>query len=304
MTRPPWRDPASPEITPEHLYHTRREFLRAAGIEGAALAAGMLALPGEAGGEAQQTDKPTSYDRITHYNNFYEFGTDKTDPATYSTHFRASPWTVKVDGLVNKPGNYALEDFIKPSKLEERIYRMRCVEAWSMVIPWLGFPLSDVLKRAEPRPGALYVEFTTLLDPQLFPEQRRSVLHWPYVEGLRLDEAMHPLTILATGIYGKPLLPQNGAPIRLVVPWKYGFKGCKSIVHIRLTDSPPLTAWVRSAPDEYGFSANVNPKVDHPRWSQAEERRIGEFRNRPTLMFNGYPEVASLYSGMDLRRNF
>ena len=304
MTSRPWRDVASSEITPEGLYHTRRDFLRAAGLGGAALATGLLVTPSDADAEQQQTEKPTSYERITGHNNFYEFGTDKTDPATYATHFRTSPWTVKVDGLVKRPADYALEDFIKPSKLEERVYRMRCVEAWSMVIPWLGFPLSDVLRRAEPLAGAQFVEFTTLLDPKQMPEQRRSLLHWPYIEGLRLDEAMHPLTILATGLYGKPLPPQNGAPIRLVVPWKYGFKGCKSIVRIRLTDSTPLTAWVRSAPDEYGFYANVNPQVDHPRWTQAEETRIGEFRKRSTLMFNGYPEVAPLYAGMDLRRNY
>jgi sulfoxide reductase catalytic subunit YedY len=212
---------------------------------------------------------------------------------------------VKVDGLVKKPADYALEDFIKPSKIEERVYRMRCVERWSMVIPWNGFPLSDVIKRAEPLSGAKYVEFTTLLDPQQMPEQRFPTLHWPYVEGLRMDEAMHPLTILATGIYGKPLLPQNGAPIRLVVPWKYGFKGIKSIVRMRLTDTMPTSAWMRAAPDEYGFYANVNPTVDHPRWSQSMESRAGEFRNRPTLMFNGYgDQVASLYSGMDLRVNY
>jgi sulfoxide reductase catalytic subunit YedY len=207
--------------------------------------------------------------------------------------------------MVAKPGNYALEDFLKPSKVEERVYRMRCVEGWSMVIPWQGIPLSDILKRAQPNPSAKYVEFTTLLDPTQLPYQKTNVLTWPYVEGLRLDEAMHPLAILATGIYAKPLLPQNGAPIRLVTPWKYGFKGCKSIVRIRLTDQEPMTAWVKRKATEYGFYANVNPTVDHPRWSQATETRVGEFRRRPTLMFNGYgDQVASLYSGMDLRKNY
>jgi sulfoxide reductase catalytic subunit YedY len=212
---------------------------------------------------------------------------------------------VAIEGLVRKPASYHLEDFIKPSKLEERVYRMRCVEGWSMVIPWLGFPLADVLKRAEPLPGARFVELTTLYDPNMMPGQRRGVLRWPYTEGLRLDEAMHPLAILATGLYGTPLLPQNGAPLRLVVPWKYGFKGIKSIVKIRLVDTQPRTAWNDAAANEYGFYSNVNPNVDHPRWSQAKERRIGEFRRRATLMFNGYgDQVASLYAGMDLRKNY
>ena len=304
----PGREIASSEITPETLQQNRREFLKTAavaGAGGAAIAAGLLARPEHAFAASQQTDTPTSYERITTFNNYYEFGTDKSDPANYSKNFKTKPWAVKVDGLVKKPGDYALEDFIKPSKLEERVYRHRCVEAWSMVIPWQGFPLSDVLKRAEPSSGAKFVEFTTLLDPKQMPGQRLPVLEWPYVEGLRLDEAMHPLTILATGIYGKPLLPQNGAPIRLVVPWKYGFKGCKSIVRIRLTATEPLTAWVQAASDEYGFYANVNPNVDHPRWSQATESRAGEFRRRPTLMFNGYgDQVASMYSGMDLRKYY
>lgn len=289
------------EITPEHAYLNRRDFLRSAGVVAAGgFAAGAAALSAQ-----EPSDKLTSYERITHYNNYYEFGTDKEDPAENAKDFKPLPWTVKVDGLVKKPGSYALEDFIKPSKLEERVYRHRCVEAWSMVIPWQGFPLSDVLKRAEPTPGAKYVEFTTLLDKARMPGERLPILHWPYTEGLRLDEAMHPLTILATGIYGKPLLPQNGAPIRLVVPWKYGFKGCKSIVRIRLTDQEPLTAWVEANAHEYGFYANVNPNVDHPRWTQAREARAGEFLKRPTLMFNGYADqVASMYSGMDLRKYY
>ena len=296
----------SSEITPEGVYRNRREFLKAAGLAGAGLTAvgsGLLALPRV--GLAQQKDEPTSYARITTYNNFYEFGTGKDDPAANAKNFRTKPWTVKVDGLVKKPADYALEDFVKPFKVEERVYRMRCVERWSMVIPWNGFQLSEVLKRAEPLSGAKYVEFTTLLDPEQMPEQKFPTLRWPYVEGLRLDEAMHPLTILATGIYGKPLLPQNGAPIRLVVPWKYGFKGCKSIVRMRLTDTMPVSAWMHAAPHEYGFYANVNPTVDHPRWSQAKEARAGEFRNRDTIIFNGYgDQVASLYSGMDLSKNY
>ncbi|HKS06258.1 MAG TPA: protein-methionine-sulfoxide reductase catalytic subunit MsrP [Gemmatimonadaceae bacterium] len=294
----------SSEITPEHAYANRREFLKAAGLTGiglSAVGAGLLAA--SRAGAAQQKEEPTSFERVTTYNNFYEFGTGKEDPAQNARNFRTKPWTIKVDGLVKKPGDYALEDFIKPSTVQERVYRMRCVEAWSMIIPWNGIPLADVIKRAEPTAGAQYVEFTTLLDPEQMPEQKFPTLHWPYIEGLRLDEAMHPLAILATGLYNKPLLPQNGAPIRLVTPWKYGFKGGKSIVRIRLTAEQPVTAWVRANAHEYGFYANVNPQVDHPRWSQASERRVGEFNRRPTLMFNGYADqVASLYSGMDLRR--
>jgi methionine sulfoxide reductase catalytic subunit len=242
---------------------------------------------------------------VTSYNNFYEFGTGKDDPKKNAGSLVTKPWTVKVDGLVGKPGDYALEDLLKPSKMEDRIYRMRCVEAWSMVIPWRGIPLADVIKRAEPRSTAKFVEFTTLFDPKQMPGQRYPSLEWPYNEGLRLDEALHPLTMLATGVYGKDLPNQNGAPLRLVVPWKYGFKGVKSIVRIRFTETMPKTAWGVANPAEYGFYANVNPAVDHPRWSQATERRIGEFRRRPTLPFNGYAaQVASLYSGMDLRRNY
>ena len=242
---------------------------------------------------------------VTGYNNFYEFGTAKDDPAANAQDFKPRPWTVKVDGLVKKPADYQLEDFLKPHKLEDRIYRHRCVEAWSMVIPWRGFPLAEVLKRAEPTSQAKYVEFTTLLDPRRMPGQRARVLDWPYVEGLRLDEAMHPLSLLVTGVYGRDLPNQNGAPLRLHVPWKYGFKSIKSIVRIRLVDKQPRNTWNVSAPDEYGFYSNVNPKVDHPRWSQATERRIGEFLKRKTLMFNGYADqVASMYAGMDLRKNY
>jgi sulfoxide reductase catalytic subunit YedY len=253
----------------------------------------------------QPNDTPTPEIDVTTYNNFYEFGTGKEDPAENAQQFRARPWSVKVDGLCEKPGDYALEDFIKPSRMEDRIYRMRCVEAWSMVIPWRGFPLADVIARAKPTSRARYVEMTTLLDPRQMPGQRYPVLQWPYIEGLHLDEAMHPLTLLATGVYGKDLPNQNGAPLRLVVPWKYGFKGVKSIVRIRFVEAQPRNTWQIAIGSEYGFYANVNPTVDHPRWSQATERRIGEFRRRPTLMFNGYAEqVGSLYTGLDLRRNY
>jgi sulfoxide reductase catalytic subunit YedY len=301
-------DIPSSEITPESIYSNRRAFLRTAGVAGAGLAlagAGILSRARRATAQQQGDDEITKYEKITTYNNFYEFGTGKGDPAKNSKNFQTSPWSVQVSGMVKNPATYALEDFLKPSKIQDRTYRMRCVEAWSMIIPWQGIPLSDVLRRADPLPSAKFVEFVTLLDPKQMPTQQYPILHWPYLEGLRLDEAMHPLTILATGIYGKPLLPQNGAPIRLVVPWKYGFKGCKSIVQIRLTDKMPETAWMRAAPDEYGFYANVNPNVDHPRWSQKRERVNGEFRTKPTLMFNGYGEqVAQLYAGMDLRANY
>jgi sulfoxide reductase catalytic subunit YedY len=307
-------DIPSSEITPERDYLDRRRFLKAMGIGGAALTAtpGLLAACGrgeeartaEAGGEVQE-EAPNSWEEITGYNNYYEFGTDKGDPKANSGAFKPKPWTVRVDGLVGKPGDYQFEDLVKPHTIEDRTYRLRCVEAWSMVIPWQGIPLAAMLRRFEPRPSAKYVAFTTVLRPAEMPGQRGGVLDWPYVEGLRLDEAMHPLTIMATGLYGKALPNQNGAPIRLVVPWKYGFKGIKSIVRISLTDKEPPTTWNLAIPSEYGFYANVNPEVDHPRWSQATERRIGEFRRRRTLMFNGYADqVASLYAGMDLRRNY
>ncbi len=304
------------EITPERLYVNRREFIsRVTGVAAAAAVGGSLLAAcdasaeqsGEAAasGAAGQSDEPTPYEDITTYNNFYEFGTGKDDPSRNATRFRTTPWSVTVDGLVAKPGEYALDDLLSGLTRQERVYRMRCVEAWSMVIPWQGVPLADIIRKVEPAPAARYVAFTTLLDPTQMPGQRRAVLQWPYVEGLRMDEAMHPLTLIATGIYNRPLLGQNGAPLRLVVPWKYGFKGIKSIVRISFVDREPPTSWNISAPNEYGFYANVNPEVDHPRWSQARERRIGEFRMRPTLPFNGYAEqVASLYSGMDLRRYF
>jgi sulfoxide reductase catalytic subunit YedY len=244
----------------------------------------------------------TSYQDITHYNNFYEFSTDKQAVAQKARGFVTRPWTVAVEGLVNRPGVYDLDDLLKISPAEERVYRHRCVEGWSMVIPWVGSPLAKLLERVQPASQAAYVEFVTLSDPAQMPNVRTDLLEWPYVEGLRLDEAFHPLTILASGLYGETLPPQNGAPLRLVVPWKYGFKSIKSIVKIRLVDSQPKTTWSQYAPNEYGFYSNVNPRVDHPRWSQAGERRIGEFGMRDTLMFNGYGEqVARLYNGMDLK---
>ncbi|HEX2436951.1 MAG TPA: protein-methionine-sulfoxide reductase catalytic subunit MsrP, partial [Methylomirabilota bacterium] len=256
------------------------------------------------------TDTATKVEAATTYNNFYEFGFDKGDPARLSGSFKTRPWHVAVDGLCAKPKTFDIEEILKVAPLEERIYSLRCVEAWSMVIPWIGYPLSAILKQVEPRPGAKYVEFTTLKDPEQFPGQKPSFLgfgslDWPYTEGLRLDEAMHPLTLLTVGMYGQVLPNPNGAPVRVVIPWKYGFKSAKSIVRIRLTDAEPKTAWNKAAPSEYGFYSNVNPTVDHPRWSQATERRIGEFRRRQTLMFNGYgDQVASLYAGMDLKKNY
>jgi sulfoxide reductase catalytic subunit YedY len=276
---------------------------------------GSLPAPGRAGGEVPPparksryvVDEPkNSFEEITTYNNFYEFGTEKSDPAASAHTLRTRPWTIAVEGEVKKPQTLDIEKLLKMFPLEERVYRMRCVEAWSMVIPWLGFPLGDLIQRLEPTSRARYVAFETLVDPKQMPAQRsRFILDWPYREGLRIDEAMHPLTLMVTGLYGKTLPNQNGAPLRLVVPWKYGFKGIKSIVKIRFTYEQPPTTWNLSAPDEYGFYANVNPEVDHPRWSQATERRIGEYTRRKTLPFNGYAdEVASLYSGMDLRRQF
>jgi methionine sulfoxide reductase catalytic subunit len=302
-------DVRSSEITPEELYHGRREFLRKAGLLGiAAASAGMLGCV-ESGDAAtqdgQQKDEPTPFKDVTTYNNYYEFGTDKSDPAENAKNFKTKPWSVQVEGMVSKPATYNLEDFIKPYKLEERVYRHRCVEAWSMVIPWLGFPMADLIKTVQPLSSAKFIEFQTLFDPKQMPGQREPILPWPYAEGLRLDEAMHPLAIFAVGLYGKMLLPQNGAPLRTVIPWKYGFKATKSIVKVRFTDKQPQTAWNQATPNEYGFYANVNPEVDHPRWSQAKERRIGEFRKRPTLMFNGYADqVGRLYQGMDLRKNY
>jgi methionine sulfoxide reductase catalytic subunit len=295
------------EITPENLYYDRREFLRAAGLLGIAAATFGRVEPANAATQdgQQLKDELTPYEDVTTYNNFYEFGTDKSDPAENAKGFKTKPWSVAVEGLVSKPATYSLEDFIKPSKLEERVYRHRCVEAWSMVIPWLGFPMSDLINRVQPLSSAKFIEFQTLNDPRQMPGQRSPVLPWPYTEGLRLDEAMHPLALFAVGLYGKMLLPQNGAPLRTVIPWKYGFKATKSIVRIRFTDKQPRTAWNQATPNEYGFYANVNPEVDHPRWSQAKEMRIGEFRKRPTLMLNGYADqVGRLYQGLDLRKNY
>ena len=248
-------------------------------------------------------EKLTKFDDVIQYNNFYEFGTGKDDPVNNAKNFQTKPWTIEIAGEVANPGTYDVEDLLKPHKTEQRVYRHRCVETWSMVVPWLGVPLADIIKRLEPTSRAKYVAFETLYDPKRMPGQNRRVLQWPYVEGLRIDEAMNPLTLMATGVYDEVMPPQNGAPIRLIVPWKYGFKGIKSIVKITFTEDEPPTSWNRSAPHEYGFYANVNPDVSHPRWSQAKERRIGEFFKQPTAMFNGYgEEVAQLYTGMDLAK--
>ena len=310
------------DVTPKELFLKRREFIAAAGVTAAAVATNGLGVFGDDDSVAAQNpnaqkltnlkkspfstdEKLNSYRDVTTYNNFYEFGTDKADPGKYAGTLKPRPWSVVVEGQCGKPGTYNIEDIMKWAPLEERIYRMRCVEAWSMVIPWAGFPLGDFIKRMEPTSKAKYVAFETLHDPKQMPGQNRGYLQWPYVEGLRLDEAMHPLTLLAVGLYGEVLPNQNGAPLRLVVPWKYGFKGIKSIVRISLTREEPPTTWNLAAPGEYGFYANVNPAVSHPRWSQATERRIGELRRRPTLPFNGYADqVAHLYAGMDLRRHF
>ncbi len=301
------------EVTPRSLFLRRREFIQA--TAGTAVAAALsptcaraqdrAKLPNVGKSQFSTTERLNDYDDITGYNNFYEFGTDKADPKANAQRFTTRPWSIRVEGLVKAPATHDIDSFIKPYALEERIYRLRCVEGWSMVIPWVGIPLADVIKRLEPQPGAKFVEFVTLNDPERMPGQRVPVLPWPYVEGLRMDEAMNPLSILVVGVYGEVLPNQNGAPIRLVVPWKYGFKGIKSIVRIRFTDRQPRNTWEIAAPREYGFYANVNPNVDHPRWSQATERRLGEFRRRKTEMFNGYGEqVAQMYSGLDLRKNF
>jgi sulfoxide reductase catalytic subunit YedY len=309
-----WDVPAS-EVTPEAVYRSRREFLATAVAGALGLAAGetspvsaqanLAPLAAVRNPKFVAADKVNSFQDITTYNNFYEFGMEKSDPSEYAHALTVKPWTVKVDGLVSKPGNYAVEDLVDFKALEERVYRLRCVEAWSMVIPWIGVPLSSLLAKVGPAPAAKFVEFTTLHRPSEMFGQKASYFEWPYVEGLRLDEAMHPLAFMVVGLYGKVLPNQNGAPLRLMVPWKYGFKSGKSIVRVRLTDRQPRTTWPVSIPEEYGFYANVNPTVHHPRWSQAREVRLpGLFKNTPTQMFNGYSEVASLYSGMDLRTNF
>ncbi len=294
-------DIPSSEITPYELYMSRRSFIG----QSAALAAAAAMVPNALAGHGRQAadDPPTPFEDITTYNNYYEFGTDKSDPAKNSGAFVPRPWSVRIEGECDNPGTFALEDLLKGHEVVEPVYRMRCVEAWSMVIPWRGVRLRDVLLRAQPTGNAKFVEMTTVLRPEQMPGQRVGILPWPYVEGLRLDEALNELPILATGIYGQDLLNQNGAPLRLVVPWKYGFKGVKSIVKIRFTQSMPVNTWQEMAESEYGFYANVNPEVDHPRWSQGRERRIGELVRRPTLMFNGYTEqVAHLYRGMDLTK--
>lgn len=307
------------EVTPNNVYLNRRNFMVGAAALGVTAVAGKSALnvfnPEEsvsAGTKLSSskssfstTEKLTPLQDVTHYNNFYEFSTDKYGPAEFAGNFKPLPWTVKIDGDVQKPKTLDFDAVMKLTPLEERIYRLRCVEGWSMVIPWVGFSLSALLKQVIPLGKAKYVEFTTVYRPDQMPGQQRGVLVWPYTEGLRLDEAMHPLTIMAVGLYGEVLPNQNGAPMRLVVPWKYGFKSAKSIVRIRFTEKQPATAWNLSQPSEYGFYSNVNPEVDHPRWSQAKERRLGELFKRPTLKFNGYgDQVASLYAGMDLRKNF
>ena len=293
------------EITDEALFWNRRRFLGAAAgaVAAAAVPPGLARSLRPAPGS--QDDELTAYDDITSYNNFYEFGLDKADPSRNAHTLRTRPWTVAVEGEVHKAQTIAIDDVLRRYPVEERVYRLRCVEGWSMVVPWMGFELNRLLKDVEPTSHARFVAFTTLHDPAQMPGQKSGVLDWPYVEGLRLDEALHPLTILATGLYGKPLPNQNGAPLRLVVPWKYGFKSIKSIVRIRLTREQPPTTWNIAAPNEYGFYSNVNPDVDHPRWSQKRERRIGELLRRPTLPFNGYGgRVAPLYAGMDLRVNY
>jgi sulfoxide reductase catalytic subunit YedY len=307
----------SSEITDYGMYLNRRAFIL--GAAAMALApVGSSAAPPPPGPPLKATrnqafsvgDTPTKFESATTYNNFYEFGTDKEDPHRLAHTLRPRPWAVRVEGHVAKPKTFDIDELLRLFPLEERVYSLRCVEGWSMVIPWIGFPMASLLKRVEPTGKAKFVEFTTLLDPEQFPAQRKSLLSfssldWPYVEGLRLDEAMHPLTLLTVGMYGQVLPNQNGAPVRVVVPWKYGFKSAKSIVRIRLVSEQFKTAWEKAAPHEYGFYSNVNPEVDHPRWSQATERRIGEFLRRKTLKFNGYgDQVASLYAGMDLRKNY
>jgi methionine sulfoxide reductase catalytic subunit len=326
-------EPKSSEITPPEVYARRREFLKTSALyaaSSAGVAVGLSRLsslgsadppkkpppmpPVEPGAAAWQIERnshfklaepQTPYEDVTTYNNYYELGLSKSEPAEQAFHLKAKPWTLQVKGLLAQPQTLDIDTLIRWFGLEERVYRMRCVEAWSMVIPWVGFPLGELLKRLQPSSSAKYVSFTTLFDPEQLPNQRSRVLNWPYVEGLRIDEAMHPLAFMSLGLYGAPLPGQNGAPLRLVVPWKYGFKGIKSIVEMAFTEHEPPSTWNRAAPSEYGFYANVNPGVDHPRWSQASERRIGELTRRPTLLFNGYAaEVASLYRGMDLSRSF
>ena len=313
-------DIRSSEITDKKLYLKRREFIQAAAVATAGLGAlaatgsAEAATPAPRGRKLDNVQKSplsvtdeklNSWEQITTYNNFYEFGTDKESPSLYAKTLKTEPWRVVVDGEIAKPGTWNLEDILKGQTLEERVYRLRCVEAWSMVIPWVGFPLADFIKKVEPTSKAKFVEFYTQYDPATMPGVRQPTLRWPYLEGLRMDEAMHPLAILAVGLYGEVMPKQDGAPIRLIVPWKYGFKSAKSIVRIRFVERPPVNTWQEMQSSEYGFYSNVNPSVDHPRWTQASERRIGEFFRRKTLMFNGYgDQVAGLYTGMDLKRNY
>jgi sulfoxide reductase catalytic subunit YedY len=304
------------EITPENVYLNRRKFLAGLGLTGAAAAIAIEEaarparaatgeqIPGIVKSPFSTTEKVTPMKDVTHYNNYYEFSVEKEEPAQLAEKFKTRPWTVTIDGAVSKKQVLDVDSIIKFAPAEERIYRHRCVEAWSIVVPWVGFSLSELIKRADPLGKAKFVDFTTIYDPRDMPGQKRDVLDWPYVEGLRMDEAMHPLALLCFGMYGQELPNQDGAPLRIVIPWKYGFKSAKAIVRIRFTEKQPMNTWNRSAPNEYGFYANVNPDVDHPRWSQKKERRLGEFFKRPTLMFNGYDQVASLYSGMDLKKNF
>lgn len=314
--KPPRFDqPLPSEITPRALFESRRQFMQqlalggmvGAGVVDNAFANPALArLPARANPAYIAKDKPTSYSDASTYNNFYEFGTDKSDPAQTAHTLKTRPWTVRIDGEVKKPLTLDIDSLLKLAPLEERLYRLRCVEGWSMAIPWIGYSLAELIRKVEPTGNAKFVEFISLADPRQMPGVSSRVLDWPYVEGLRIDEANHPLALLCVGMYGQVLPNQNGAPVRVVVPWKYGFKSAKSIVHIRFTETQPRTAWNKSAPEEYGFYSNVNPDVDHPRWSQGSERRIGEDgffnKKRKTLMFNGYPEVASLYTGMDLKK--
>ncbi|WP_426175805.1 protein-methionine-sulfoxide reductase catalytic subunit MsrP [Massilia sp. TWR1-2-2] len=314
--------PFSSEITPQEVYESRRKFIKqmaAGAVAGSALwemanreAFAQTTAPQKLAGKLNPAysalDKQTPFKDASTYNNYYEFGTDKSEPAVNAHTLRTRPWTVSIEGEIKKPMTLDIDGLLKLAPIEERVYRLRCVEGWSMVIPWQGFSLSELIKRVEPNGNAKFVEFTTLADPKQMPGIRSPVLEWPYVEGLRMDEAMHPLTLLTMGMYGQVLPNQNGAPVRIVVPWKYGFKSAKSIVKIRFVKEMPRTAWNVSAPNEYGFYSNVNPDVDHPRWSQGSERRIGEDgffqKKRKTLMFNGYPQVAWMYTGMDLKKNF
>ena len=305
------------EVTPKHIYLNRRKFLAGIGLTAAAAASGLKRLVHSPGLVFAQekiagiqrsgfstNEKITPLKDVAHYNNYYEFSTEKEEPADLAKNFRIKPWNVTIDGAVSKKQKWDLDTILKFAAPEERIYRHRCVEGWSIVVPWVGFSLSELIKRADPLGKAKFVEFTSIYDPSQMPGQRRDVLEWPYVEGLRMDEAMHPLALLCFGMYGESLPNQDGAPLRIVVPWKYGFKSAKAIVRIRFTEKQPLNTWNIAGPREYGFYSNVNPNVDHPRWSQKTERRLGEFFKRPTLMFNGYDQVASLYSGMDLKKNF